>query len=109
MRLPAFTIITIVAVIGCGSHFGKKKKHPPASLPSSAPAPVVERAVGSFRPPPAPVLPVKQESPPLAYIVEGGGSNGVAIRVAEKQTGMTLVTAVVKPGSIVSVDERAGV
>jgi len=104
MRLPAFTIIAMFAVIGCHRLSGKKKQAKP-QVPTSAPAPVVNRAVGSFRPPPAPVLPVKQGPPPLAYIVERGGT----IRVADQETGMTIAAANVSPGIIVSVDEKAGV
>ena len=77
----------------------------PATYPSSAPAPVIERTDGSFRPPPAPVLPVKQGPAPLAYIVEAGGT----VRVVEMDTGMTIASGDVGPQSIVSVDEKAGV
>jgi hypothetical protein len=48
---------------------------------------------------------VKQGAPPLAYIVEVGGT----VRIAEMETGATVAQAVAAPGSIVSVDETAGV
>jgi hypothetical protein len=104
MKLLVFAIIAMFVLIGCHRlvrHF----KHPPASFPSSAPAPVIEQTVGSFRPPPAPALPVKQGPAPLAYIVETGGT----VRIADADSGVTLAEEVASPASIVSVDEQAGI
>src|SRR3954470_4215747 len=103
MKLPAFTIIAMFVLIACRAHSSGKKR--PATLPTSAPAPVIERAGGSFRLPPAPVLPVKQGPAPLVYIVESGGP----IRIVQMETGTTLGSAFASPGNIVSVDESAGV
>jgi hypothetical protein len=111
MKLPAFTIIAMLAIlsmVGC-HRLLHLHKHPPASLPSSAPAPVFERTVGSFRPPPAPVLPVKQGPAPLAYIVEASGPNGTTVRIVEVESGVTLAEGIASRSDIVSVDERAGI
>src|SRR2546423_5161681 len=102
MRLLAFTIIA-TSMIGCRAHSNGSKRAPES--PTTAPTPVIERTEGSFRPPPAPNLPVKQGPAPLAYIVEAGG----AIRIVEAETGATVAEAIVRPRSIVSVDEKAGV
>ena len=63
--------------------------------PTTAPTPVIERTEGSFRPPPAPNLPVKQGPAPLAYIVEAGGT----IRIADAETGATIAEAVAALGA----------
>ena len=102
MRLLAFTIIATL-LTGCRAHRHGSQKAPES--PTTAPTPVIERTEGSFRPPPAPNLPVKQGPAPLAYIVEAGG----AIRIVEAETGATVAEAIAPPRSIVSIDERAGV
>ena len=102
MRLLAFTIIATL-MIGCRARRHGSKTAP--QPPTTAPTPVIERTEGSFRPPPAPNLPVKQGPAPLAYIVEAGGT----IRIVEAETGATVGEAIAAPRSIVSVDEQAGV
>jgi len=104
MKLVASTIVAMLLLNGCHRHFLGHKRSA-TSLPTSAPAPVIERAVGSFRPPPAPELPVKAGPAPLAYIVEAGG----AVRIVEMESGVTLAQAIAAPRSIVSVDEQAGI
>ena len=103
MRLLAFTIIATL-MVGCRAHRHGSKKAPQPS-PTTAPTPVIERTEGSFRPPPAPNLPVKQGPAPLAYIVEAGS----LVRIVEAETGATVAEAIAPPRSIVSVDEQAGV
>jgi hypothetical protein len=102
MRLLAFTFIATL-MLGCRAHHHRSKKAP--QPPTTAPTPVIERTEGSFRPPPAPNLPVKQGPAPLAYIVEAGGP----IRVVEAETGATVAEAIAAPRSIVSIDEQTGV
>src|SRR5690349_16804473 len=104
MKLLAFTLIAMLTAIGCRALLHGSKKAPPPS-PTTAPTPVIERTEGSFRPPPAPNLPIKQGPAPLAYIVEAGGT----IRIADAETGATIAEAVAAPRSIVSIDEQAGV
>ena len=96
-------MIAMLTVIGCRAHRHGSKPAPES--PTTAPTPVIERTEGSFRPPPAPNLPVKQGPAPLAYIVEAGGM----IRIAEAETGATVAEAIAPPRSIVSVDEHSGV
>jgi hypothetical protein len=103
MKTPAFTMIAMLMVIGCRAHHHRSKKAP--QPPTTAPTPVIERTEGSFRPPPAPNLPVKQGPAPLAYIVEAGGP----IRIVEAESGATIAEAIAPPRSIVSVDAQAGV
>jgi hypothetical protein len=103
MRLLAFTTIAMLMLIGCHSLLHRKKKEPPP--PATAPTPIIERTDTEFHPPAAPNLPVKQGPPPLVYMVEAGG----AIRVVETETGATVAEVVAPPGSIVSIDEKAGV
>ena len=107
MKLPAFTIIAMVMLIGCRAHPAKPAKgsRTATSLPTSAPAPVIERAVGSFRPPPAPDFPVKQGPAPLAYLVEAGGP----LRIVDMVSGAILATGIAEPRGIVSIDEKAGI
>jgi len=104
MKLDAFAIIAILLLAGChllaGGSRSKKK-----DLPASAPAPVIERTVGSFRPPPAPDLPVKRGPAPLVYMVESATS----IRVVDMDSGATVASAFAAAHSIVSIDESAGV
>src|SRR2546423_13458194 len=102
MRLLAFTIIATL-MIGCRAHRHRSKKAP--QPPTTAPTPVIERTEGSFRPPPAPNLPVKQGPAPLAYIVEAGGP----VRIVEAETGATGAEAIAPPRSIVSIDQQTGV
>src|SRR5436190_24368232 len=102
MKVPACSIIAVL-VIGCRTLLHGSKTAP--QPPTTAPTPVIERTEGSFRPPPAPNLPVKQGPAPLAYIVEAGGT----IRIVEAETGATVGEAIAAPRSIVSVDEQAGV
>jgi hypothetical protein len=101
MKLPAFTMIAILAMAGCRHHHHRQAPPPP----TSAPAPdVVQRDI-NLPTPPAPDLPVKQGSAPLAYLVESATS----VRVANMETGQTLAQASAPAGSIVSVDTTAGV
>jgi len=103
MKLPAFTLIAMFALIGCGS---KKWKNPaPAPLPTSAPAPFVQVREGEINVPASPVLPVKQGPPPLAYIVEHGGM----VRVVEVESGSIIAAGECDTQAIVSVDAQTGV
>lgn len=104
MKFVASAMIAILALGGCRGQV-KGTKQTSVTTPTSAPTPVIERAEGSFRPPPAPRLPVKQGPAPLAYIVERGGT----IRIADAESGATLAETVAGPRSIVSVDAKAGV
>src|SRR4051794_30359313 len=80
MKPIAFTTIAILALNSCRTmdrvlHRGRtggtnQSQRTPHTTPASAPALDVQRVEGSFRPPPAPNLPVKQGPAPLAYIVE---------------------------------------
>src|SRR5438045_5513296 len=103
MKTPAFTMIAMLLVLGCRAHRHGSKPAPES--PTTAPTPVIERTEGSFRPPPAPNLPVKQGPAPLAYIVEAGGM----IRIAEAETGATVAEAIAAPRSIVSIEQQGGV
>ena len=103
MKLPAFTLIAMLALTGCKS---KKYQNPaPAPLPTSAPAPMVTVHEGQINMPASPVLPVKQGPPPLAYIVEHGGM----VRVVEVETGTIIAAGGCNMQGIVSVDQQSGV
>jgi hypothetical protein len=106
MRFTAFTTIAIlaptIALGGCSLLHHSKPAPPP--LPASPPPPVVVTQDTPL-PPPAPSLPVKQGPAPLAYIVESAG----IVRVVEVETGRTIGQVNATIGSIVSVDETAGV
>src|SRR4051812_14069663 len=112
MKPIAFTTIAILALTSCRTLHRvlhpketNQSQRTPHTTPATAPALDVQRVEGSFRPPPAPNLPVKQGPAPLAYIVE----YAAAIRIAEMESGITLTQAVASPRSIVSIDEATGI
>ena len=100
MRLPAYAIIAMFVLIGCRHRAKKPPPPPPVAVP-----PVVETTEAPLHPPRAPRLPVKEGPAPLAYMAVSDS----AVQIVEVETKNVIGEGTVAAGSIVSVDEAAGV
>jgi len=105
MKLTAFTIIAMLALTGCHLLHREKKSRHATSLPSSPPAPLIERSSAALPVPAAPEMPVAQGKAPLLYVVH----STVPVRIVELDSGSVLATFTARPGNIISIDEQAGV
>src|SRR5690349_12690253 len=102
MNRPRVIVMLFVVMLSVGCKHHHKKQKP---LPTTLPQPVIESRSDTMRPPPSPHMPVKQGAPPLAYIVESGGS----IQVVDADSGSIVAQGMTTPQQIVSVDQNAGV
>jgi hypothetical protein len=104
MKLTAFTIIAMLALMGCHLlHRAKTSRHA-TSLPTSAPAPLIERSSAALPVPATPEMPVAQGQAPLLYVVH----STVPVRIVELDSGSVLASFNARPGNIISIDEQAG-